>query len=799
MTEQFVALETQSPDEEPAKEVVTPWYGYIMPLSLGALYLLFLWLDFSYANMTRWPWAPILSFGLLAAAGWGIGQLRSLSKPFRGLGNGLDWAALVWVIALVASTIFSHVPHRSHWYLTMALSYIAALYALSNWLDTKKKIESLTVFLVGSSLFFSCNSAVQYIFKKWLPNQGKYIDPGLMLNGFPLGHQNLVAGFLVLTLPVAVGVAFYYKDWRRWLGISTTVIGLIVMVSTGSRGGFLGLGAALVLSMVFALLIDWSWKKVKLGIGALFILLSLVGILISSNGNFRYRIIAIFTGQDLNILSRNWAWGVGLKEWQENPWFGVGIGANPYTFDQYQSGMRQYPWSTMLFQQLHNSFIQVLAELGSLGGIAILITLGLVIRLIWKFYQAKQLTILPTSIFCGLTGYGLMSLTDFQLEVPAISMVLVILVALLVGFSRNIQIVSLWSENIRKGSTLLGFSLAAIAIAFLIPIQRALYESEKGYIAYNEKNIPLFYEQLVKAISLDPNDPYYPLQLSLVMQKQGITEENPKSQKQYYERGAFWATRAANQISMNYTYENAGWAFVHLRKYKLAEEFFRKTLAIKPTTRDSAYLGLGFSLLKQESKQKEGIEAFAKYLFLKPEYFKDKIWILNSDLSRYFFSITQRLIIIYDEMLAKYPGDIDLVYNKAMIYYVRHDYAKALALLKSISSNPKLLTATAEDGTTILPYELTSGGVNAVKSCLTLEMDQEKTYREPKVNKLTQATHGDDLIFAFPNYAQVDSYIFRHAGGVSMEIIWPIFPDLSKFPCSSLSSGSKRFILPQNQ
>jgi uncharacterized protein involved in response to NO len=793
MTEQL--LQETSPNSEQQMKEAAPWYSYIMPVALGAFYLLFLWLDFSYANMTRWPWAPILSFGLLAAAGWGIWQLRRLDKPFRGLGNGLDWAALLWVIALVASTIFSHVPHRSHWYLVMALSYIAGLYALSNWLDSKKKIENLTVFLVGSSIFFSCSSFYRYVFEKWLPLRGENIDPGLMLNSFPLGHQNLVAGFLVLTLPITVGVAFYYKDWRRWLGNAATLMGLIVMVSTGSRGGFLGLGAALVLGIVFALLIDWSWKKVRLAAGALVILLSLIGILISSNGNFRYRIGAIFTGQDLNILSRNWAWGVGLKEWQDNPWFGVGIGANPYTFDQYQSGMRQYPWSTMLFQQLHNSLIQVLAELGSLGGIAILITLGLLVRLIWKLYQVKQLTILPSSVFCGLTGYGLMSLTDYELEVPAISMALVILVALLISFSRDIQIVSSWQENIRKGSTLLGFSLIAIAVAFLIPIQRALYESEKGYLAYNGKNTPLFYEQLVKAISLDPNDPYYPLQLSLVMQKQGLTEENPKSQKEYYERGAFWATRAANQISMNYTYENAGWAFVHLRKYELAEKFFRKNLAIKPSTRDSAYLGLGFSLLKQESKQKEGIEAFAKYLFLKPEYFKDQIWVINRDLSHYFLPITQELLSIYDEMLTKYPGDIDLVYGKAMVYYVRHDYDNALSLLKSIPKNPKPLKAVTGDGTTSLPYNLTTQRVDAAESCLTKE--QVKIHNELKGNKLEQGTQSNDLIVAFPRYDQLESFMFRHTGGVPMEVIWPIFPDLSKYPCGPLSSGSTRFILPQ--
>ncbi len=792
MTEQFVALVTQSPDEEQPKEVFTPWYGYIMPLGLGALYLLFLWLDFSYMNMTRWPWAPILSFGLLAAAGWGIGQLRSLSKPYRGLGNGLDWAALVWIIALVASTIFSHVPHRSHWYLTMALSYITALYALSNWLDTKKKIESLTVFLVGSSLFFSCNSSFQYIFKKWLPNQGKNIDPGLMLNTFPLGHQNFVAGFLVLTLPVAVGVAFYYKDWRRWLGIAATVMGLIVLVSTGSRGGFLGLGAALVLSIVFALLIDWSWKKAKLAAGALLTLLSLIGILISSNGNFRYRIGAIFTGQDLNILSRNWAWEVGLKEWRENPWFGVGIGANPYTFKQYATS--QYPWSRMLFQQLHNSFIQVIAELGSLGGLAILTTVALIAWLTWKLYHASQLTVLHISIFCGFAGYGVISLTDYQLEVPAISLTLVLLAALLISLSEDLPKDFSWPTNIRKGGTLIGFSLVATAAAVLIPIHRALFESEKGFEAYHQKNIPIFYSQLVKANYFNPNDPYYPLQLSLAMQEQGLLSQEPGNQEEYYKRGAYWAEIAAQKISINYTYENAGWAFVHLQKYEAAEKLFKKNIAIDPVARGSTYLGLAASLLQQRSKKEEGIEALAKYLFINPDFFRDKAWDGQNSLPKYFLPATEKLIAIYDKMLAKYPEDIDLLYNKAMVYYVQKDYVRALAILESIPHNPKPISRVEGDGITYLPYSLSSSTLDAAKTCLRAEKSHNPDIAKKASLELLQ---DGKLQIALPAYDKLDLFILRHTGGLATRIIWPILSDPKKFSCGVPSAGSDRLILPR--
>jgi O-antigen ligase len=792
MTEQFIPV--KPPSSEPqVQEAATPWYSYVMPGALGAFYLLFLWLDFSYMNMTRWPWAPILSFGLLAAAGWGIWQLRRLSKPYRGLGNGLDWAALLWVIALVASTIFSHVPHRSHWYLTMALSYIAALYALSNWLDSKQKIENLTIFLVGSSLFFNCNSLYQYFFKKWLPLQGKNIDPGLMLNNFPLGHQSFVAGFLVLTLPVATGVAFYCKDWRRWLGIGTVLIGLWTMVSTGSRGGFLGLGVALAISLIFTLWIDWSWKKVKIGVAAVSSLLFLIAILRNLNGNFRYRTANIFSGQDLNVLSRLWAWEVGFKEWKANPIFGVGVGANPYTFEQYQHGMKQYPWSQMVFQQLHNSWVQVSAELGSLGGIAILVTVALLMWYGYRLYHANQLTALSVSIFCGLAGYGVMSLTDYQLELPAISMTLVILTALLTGFSHDLQDFNIWSDKIRKGSTLVGLASLALAIAVLAPVQRALYESEKGFEAYNRHDIPTFYSQLVKANYFNPNDPYYPLQISLVMQRQGLLAQSPKNQEEYYKRGAFWAEKAAKLMNITYTHENAGWAYVHLQKYQEAEKFFRDTLDIDSTPRNSAYLGLAASLLKQESKKEEGTEALAKYLFMNPQFFRDRIWEKGNSLPKYFPTATEKLSKIYDRLLTQYPGDIDLLYNKAMVHYVRGDYQNALFLLESIPQNPRPLKYVQGDGTTAFPYTLASTTLDKAKLCL----KKERALTNIDKNKLPKSDDNNGKL-VFPLYETVDHFMFRHAGGTPAQVIWPIFSDPSKFNCGIPNAGLTRLILPKN-
>jgi uncharacterized protein involved in response to NO len=778
MTEQL--LQETSPNSEQQMKEAAPWYSYIMPVALGAFYLLFLWLDFSYMNMTRWPWAPILSFGLLAAAGWGIWQLRRLDRPFRGLGNGLDWAALLWVIALVASTIFSHVPHRSHWYLVMALSYIAGLYALSNWLDSKKKIENLTVFLVGSSLFFSCNSLYQYIFKKWLPLQGQEIDSGLMMNNFPLGHQNFVAGFLVLTLPVAVGVAFHYKDWRRWLGVATSLVGTVAILTTASRGGLLGLIAALLLGLVINLLVDWSWKKAKIGLGAVSSVFILILALWNISYNFRYKVIGTFTGQDTNTLARLWAWEVGLNEWRANPFFGVGIGANPYTFEQYNQS--RYPWSIPVFQQLHSFWFQILAEIGGLGIIAAIFSLTSIAWLIWKGHQAEQLTVVTTSIFCGLIGYGFLSFTDYQLEVPAISMTLVILGGLLIRSSKDLTEPFFWSEDIRKSSAL-AFALGlTIAITVLIPIHRALFESERGFVAYRSGNIPLFYSHLVNAVSLNPNDPYYPLQLSIVMQMEALKEKNSSKRLEFNKRGAFWAEVAVKKMPVLHTYENAGWAFMYLHKYDVAENFFQKAADIDPSTKSTANLGLGISSLQQTSKADKGVDAIAKYLFLHAEYFSDDLWKQkDGTLSKHFLPITNRLLFIYDEVLNQYPQDVDLLYGKAMVYYVQENRDKALSVLKTIKF--KTQVTVPSKNVAVLPYSLTPKVLEKTERCLKMK---ELPHKEiTQVNPIN-----------FINYGETDYFVFRHIEGANLQVIWPFSSDLKRFDCTPLSTGSYRFIVP---
>jgi uncharacterized protein involved in response to NO len=542
------------------------------------------------------------------------------------------------------------------------------------------------------------------------------------------------------------------------------------------------LGAALVLGLAATLLVDWTWKKVQGALAALSALLLFIIIFWNTNEVFRTKITTSLSGQDVSILLRSWAGEVGLNEWKANPIFGVGIGANPYTFEQYNT--TRHPWSQPVFQQLHNSWMQVLAEIGSLGAIAILVTLALLIGLVWKLYRSGQLTVLPIAIFCGLAGYGLMSITDYQLEVPAISMTLIFLGVLVVGYSQDLSDSSLRSENIRKGISLAGLSLVATAIAFLIPVHRALYESEQGFTAYWKGSIPLFYNHLVNAISLNSNDPYYPLQLSIVMQMEGLKEKDPAKRLDFNKRGAFWAEIAVKKMPILHTYENAGWAFMYLEKYDVAESFFQKASDIDPATKSTANLGLGISSLQQISKKDRGIDALANYLFMHPEYFMDELWEQkNSILMQNFLPITNRLLAAYDQVLSQYPQDVDLLYGKAMVYYVQGNNARALSVLQSIKFSANEIAV--DKNVSVLPHNLTPNLLDNTERCLRT--------KESKHKELT-SVYPIDLI----NYSETDYFLFRHMEGVKLQVIWPFSSDNRRFNCTPLGLSGSRFVSPNS-
>ncbi|NJO94049.1 MAG: hypothetical protein HC820_06240 [Hydrococcus sp. RM1_1_31] len=89
-------------------------------------------------------------------------------------------------------------------------------------------------------------------------------------------------------------------------------------------------------------------------------------------------------------------------------------------------------------QQLHNTPMQILGELGLVGFAAFLFSIGCLLRLWWRLYRRLSK---PNEryLLYGIGGswlaYAVSSLTDYQLENISISSTLVVLIVLLIGLA----------------------------------------------------------------------------------------------------------------------------------------------------------------------------------------------------------------------------------------------------------------------------------------------------------------------------------------------------------------------------
>ncbi len=150
-----------------------------------------------------------------------------------------------------------------------------------------------------------------------------------------LGNPNLLGGYLVPIIPLAIGATFHWCRWpSRLFAASTAVLATLALVLTYSRGAWLGLGAALA-----SLLLLWGWvtmPKLQNRRQALFLVLlvvTLVGavalaVLLEP---LQVRLVSALAGRgDSSINFRINVWVASWQMFLDNPWTGIGPGQDSF-------------------------------------------------------------------------------------------------------------------------------------------------------------------------------------------------------------------------------------------------------------------------------------------------------------------------------------------------------------------------------------------------------------------------------------------------------------------------------------
>ncbi len=378
-------------------------------LGLGALAVITL----AYPGATRmhaWPWSLACATALLAPALALIGRSLDRRAPLALPGGGWTALALASAGVVLASALLS--PHRGP-----SLRWSAPLLAGAAWFllggdwlrDDAARRERLHRAAVAAGLVVGAVSVAG-----WAASLRSGVSWLEARNAYPLGHASYTAGLALLLLPFAAGLAVRADGRWRGLAVVAAVLAVVMVFTSGSRGGWLGLAALGAVAVVRS---PWTVRtRVLLGAAAA------VAGLLAVVAHPRAR-ATLFGGSGTHLVAasevqRTAMIIAGGRMGADRPWTGWGPGTTPLVYPNYRGGL---PGGAENVLQLHSLPVHLWAELGA-GGIAVLLA-GTVLAGRGRARDGAALA--------AAAGYGAFALTDWQLDVPVFSFAVAGLAALL--------------------------------------------------------------------------------------------------------------------------------------------------------------------------------------------------------------------------------------------------------------------------------------------------------------------------------------------------------------------------------
>ncbi|MEB3224334.1 MAG: O-antigen ligase family protein [Synechococcus sp.] len=642
-------------------------------------YILFSLIPDSHSMMVAWSWAFVWQVGLFCPLLWFLVQLWDNRRLYL-LGNGFDQALLVLLVSLGISTLGAEFPQQARWQGWACLGFVAALYPVSRWLNNVKGRYWLFLGQGYLSLAFVSFSLALWLSQTFLPEVERLRDLGIegaaqqfdfsileLRNWAPLGHQNYVAGYLILCLPTLLGLAILHRDWRRWLWLTGVAIGGVDLYTTSSRGGWLGLAIASMVAFGFA----WGFSQIR----KLYLVLAgaiatgFLGVSVLANNRLYNLVLPILQGE-LGELNYRWVngqvgWAMGREQW----WTGAGLGNVPILYQNYRP-ITAGRLSEIIYQ-LHSTPVQLWAEMGVWGlGLffGAIIFLGVIL---WRLRakvkgMMREDRILLGSIYMGLIGYWALSWTDYQLDNVAISGMIVILIALLAAIARQDQPqMSIPAEPTQGkffGKTrVVALGLVGVygAVAmWLAPIHAAWEKSSTGFLALRQEtpDYDRFVENLTAAYNLAPWESYYAYQLGWNLGELALQTADLERRQRYLQEAIQWFDQG-NQASpySEFGRSNVAWLHIANNEPDLATVEFYRSAQFVPAKRGVFY-GLGLSLLAQE-KTDLAIEAIALEILRDPQFITSPIW-RSGNLGALYPVVVERVMARYEQLLEQYPDNV---------------------------------------------------------------------------------------------------------------------------------------------
>jgi O-antigen ligase len=312
------------------------------------------------------------------------GQRFKLSRP-----QGVLLFAFLAVCFVASFDAFW--PHLAFDRTADVIKIVLIFVVIENTITTESRLRTVLMTMALGGLFPSLGTI--YYFLHGFLKEGRATWIGVFANA------NEDAYALVILMPIAAVLAARARLGVRLLLWGAIATYLLAIFLTYSRGGFVGLFAVLCLA-------GWKQKSPltrSVMIGGVIGSLVLVSLYWGRSAGFSD------ISKDTTYNQRIATIEAGLLMFQANPLFGVGPGCSIVAYPIYVPEASHCGCQMQLV--VHNTFVQVLSEVGILGFIPFMLFLGLSLFKAWTLqkgplgeYAAALEVALWGFVVCSLAG-----------------------------------------------------------------------------------------------------------------------------------------------------------------------------------------------------------------------------------------------------------------------------------------------------------------------------------------------------------------------------------------------------------
>lgn len=344
------------------------------------------------------------------------GRVKTIRVP-----NPVVWWGSMIALAVLCLPIIFYRTLASYEIIRMSKMLILAV-VLTNEIVRRKQIEYASAALIAGALIQSVYGLMQRLVGLNLPlekfgqlEQTVTEQLGIQTAsrvGAMLGHPNMLAGYLIMILPLAFMMLFGKATPRyKALCLVTLLLGSATLVFTLSRAAWLGYAAGLVLCMSVTFLHPrMRYRALTLRV-VVVVALAMVVLMLSGP------IIEKFTLSNRSSIDARLEWlRIAWRMIRANMVTGVGLNAYTFVFDEYDpSGI---PWGDMR-PPVHNIYALIWCEQGIIGLLLFTAIMLSIAKLGMQNLRTRDDFLLPLSVglWAGQCAVLVQGLADWTLRV----------------------------------------------------------------------------------------------------------------------------------------------------------------------------------------------------------------------------------------------------------------------------------------------------------------------------------------------------------------------------------------------